>query len=551
MKLKLKVFLLFLLFSCSFSKIAQAVTANNFLETYTLLASDASDGNIFGASVAMGGDVVAVGALEGEKVYIYSFIEGQLTEQLIASEGNHPNSFGSSVAINGNIVAVGARGEGTTGEGAVYVYTYANGSWGTPIIVTPNDAQTGDGFGSEVRLQNDLMVVGAATVDVSGHENSGAAYVFTLSNGTWQQTAKLVPSDPVDKSFFGVSVAIDQKTIVVGAPGDVDNPSLTNVTGAAYVFELTNGIWTQTAKLVSANSANDDFLAQSVAIQGDVIALGAPLGNSTTGSVVLFNRQTNGSWQEGQTLLANDGKPFDFFGYSIALDDDVLAIGAPEDLNGSPDNVGAVYIFALNNSTWSQTQSKLFPSGAQIGDLFGYSVALDNFILLAGAPVASGMGAFQGAAFFFTQAAVIADPTEFSLEPGEQGTYSLFLNSEPANDVIVTPTNSSISFNPSSVTFTTSNWATPQSITFTAPNPSSSIETFTINHTVTSIDSLFNGIEGPEVNVLVASPGTLGGGKCSVESHGEKNSPSSWIAAFAFLSLLYVGMKKRLPKKIM
>lgn len=555
MKNKFKIILAMSFIFCFGFKDAKAVTADNFLETYTLLASDASDGNTFGASVAFNDSLVAVGALEGEKVYIYSFIAGELTEQAIVTEGSHPNGFGSTVAVDGNTVAVGARGEGNDSQGIVYVYTSTDGTWTNPAALIASDTQTGDSFGSDVSLQGTTLVIGAPAADINNIDNSGAAYVFNLVNGTWQQSAKLFPSDPGEHNLFGLSTTIssDENTIVIGAPGELENPDQSEITGAAYVFNLVNGSWTQTAKLLMSDAANDDFFGYDVAIEDNMIAASAPLANSQMGSVILFNLSESGSWTQGQTLTANDASAFDYFGYSIDFNEGVLAVSAPEAMD-APDSAGAVYLFSQENSFWTQTQSKLTPSAGQAGDLFGYNIALNNFILLVGAPGTSDVGPFQGAVFFYTQAAVIADPSELDLDAAAQGTYTLFLNSEPANDVVVTPVNSNFSINPSSVTFTTSNWATPQTITITAPTTISQedSETFTITHSVSSVDTLFNNVDGPEVMVTVTSSGAvpdIRGGRCSLEPRGGNPSSHSWIFTFGLLGIVFFSAKKHSLRK--
>ena len=73
-------------------------------------------------------------------------------------------------------------------------------------------------FGASVALSTDgnTAVVGGDT----DNANSGAAWVFTRSGGTWsQQGAKLTPSDATSAARFGSSVALsaDGNTALVGA----------------------------------------------------------------------------------------------------------------------------------------------------------------------------------------------------------------------------------------------------------------------------------------------------------------------------------------------
>ena len=96
--------------------------------------------------------------------------------------------------------------------------------------------------------------------------------MFTRSGATWTQQAKLTASDGAEDDWFGRSVAVDGDTAVTGAPGDDDNGS---VSGSAYVFTRSGGIWTQQAKLTASDGAADDAFGFSVAVDGDTAVIGA------------------------------------------------------------------------------------------------------------------------------------------------------------------------------------------------------------------------------------------------------------------------------------
>src|SRR5262249_14745222 len=99
---------------------------------------------------------------------------------------------------------------------------------------------------------------------------------------------RLLPTgDDVVHDLFGSAVAIDGKTMVIGAQG-ADGIGFD--TGVAYIFERSGDGWVQTARLF-ANDADipqrrtdvpelpatiDDEFGTSVAISGDTVAIGSP-----------------------------------------------------------------------------------------------------------------------------------------------------------------------------------------------------------------------------------------------------------------------------------
>ena len=142
------------------------------------------------------------------------------------------------------------------------------------------DAAEGDQFGLSVAVSGDTLVVGApAGVGLPPGSNAGSAYVFVRTGGVWAHQQTLVPSDAAGGDQFGVSVAIDGDTLVVGANND-DGPAGPDQ-GSAYVFERTGGVWTeQLPKLVAPDAETNDFFGGSLAIEGDTIVVRSPAGRS-------------------------------------------------------------------------------------------------------------------------------------------------------------------------------------------------------------------------------------------------------------------------------
>ncbi|MFO1351399.1 MAG: hypothetical protein U1F68_12310 [Gammaproteobacteria bacterium] len=124
--------------------------------------------------------------------------------------------FGSSIALDGDVAAIGAPLDDTqilTNPSCAYVFTRSGVIWSPPVELKASDEEAGDTFGNAVVIQGGTIVVGAQ------RENSddGAAYVFVNSGGGWMQQQKLVASIRV-VSNFGAAVAVACNTAVIGAP---------------------------------------------------------------------------------------------------------------------------------------------------------------------------------------------------------------------------------------------------------------------------------------------------------------------------------------------
>jgi hypothetical protein len=171
------------------------------------------------------------------------------------------------------------------------------------------------------------------------------------------QIAKMVTADgAAGDDQFGYSVAIDGDTMVIGAYWDDDKGTNSE---SAYIYtrdvaaSLTAG-WMQRAKLVAGDGAAGDYFGYSVAISGDTVAVGAQWDDdkgANSGSAYIFTRDVAASltagWTQRAKLVAGDGAAGDYLGVSVAICGDTVAVGAVgvyrDDDKGSS---GSAYIFA-------------------------------------------------------------------------------------------------------------------------------------------------------------------------------------------------------------
>ncbi|HOY48103.1 MAG TPA: T9SS type A sorting domain-containing protein [Flavobacteriales bacterium] len=246
--------------------------------------------------------------------------------------------------------------------------------------------------------------------------------VSNLFAQNWDEVVKAVATDRAAADLFGYSVAISGDYAIVGANQEDHNATggqfLDNA-GAAYILRNNSGTWTVVQKIVAADRDADDEFGTSVAIWGDYAIVGAPrktatVGfelNSAAGAAYIF-KNTAGTWSQLQKIVASDRETGDEFGYSVAISENYVIIGAPyedEYLNGlSPaSNKGSAYIYTKGETVWMDGQ-KIVGNSVGNGDNFGWSVGISDDYAVIGTPresqIASGGGGIltdAGSAYIF------------------------------------------------------------------------------------------------------------------------------------------------------
>jgi len=388
-----------------------------------------------------------------------------------ASNTDQGDGFGTSVAVSGDLVVVGAPLEdsnatGVDGSqvdnssdqaGAAYVFVRSGSGWIQQAYLKASNTDPVDNFGCSVAAWGDTVVVGACGEDSNGDggesDNSagdaGAVYVFTRSGLSWTQQAYLKASNAESGDNFGYSVAIFENTIVAGAlyedsntlgiNGDEANNGAAD-SGAAYVFTRSGSSWTQQAYLKASNTEANDWFGYSVAVWNDgtlnYILVGAPWEDSDANGVggnqsdntawdagaAYYITGSGSSWSQKAYLKAPNSESNDLFGISVGLRVDTAVVGAPSEdsaasgVNGDPndnslESSGAAYMFVC--WTTCSYNAYLKASNPDSLDRFGWSVAAINGKLLVTARLedsrASGVNGDQddnsasgsGAAYFF------------------------------------------------------------------------------------------------------------------------------------------------------
>ncbi|MFA6033952.1 MAG: MBG domain-containing protein [Myxococcota bacterium] len=289
-----------------------------------LAASDGMPNDVFGISIAISGDTAVVGAINASNAAlekrgaVYVFVrdgaEWKLQAKLTANEGANRTVFGRSVAVSGDTIAVGG-GESNSGPCPIYVFVRSGGSWVQQAKLLGEDITWQD-MSFSISISGDTILAGAE--DMNNYK--GAAYVFVRNGTAWTQQAKLVADDGIIDDRFGSSVSLSSNTAVVGASCRDARK------GAAYVFRRNGTAWHQEEKIVADDGEVNDQFGSKVAVSGETLVVGASNHNHGKGVVYVFT-WAGTDWVK-QAELDESANGESQFGYYLAISNDTIVVPA-------------------------------------------------------------------------------------------------------------------------------------------------------------------------------------------------------------------------------
>ncbi|GIV02873.1 MAG: hypothetical protein KatS3mg015_1703 [Fimbriimonadales bacterium] len=280
-------------------------------------------------------------------------------QRLLATDGAPGLNFGRNIVSRGDWCFASCDSPDEQGE--VHVFRRSvGGGWEPSGILRARDGQRGDAFGSALALRAGSLFVGAQYAN----GNHGAVYVFDFDGTRWIEVQKFTGQGADSLAEFGVSLAVDGGTLVVGAPFDYTRDT---ADGAVYIFERNqSGQWVQKARLTASDGRRFAFLGRSVDIEGGTVVAGAPgdWTNSQPGAVYVFKRNASGVWSQVQKIRQQGGSNEDELGISVGLEGNMLVAGAyryPDEID-----VGAIFVFerAATDQPFFQTAMLTLPDGA-------------------------------------------------------------------------------------------------------------------------------------------------------------------------------------------
>ncbi len=233
-----------------------------------------------------------------------------------------------------------------------------------------------DPFAVSVATQDDSALVGAP----GDGDSTGSLHAYERRGGRWTPVQTLSPPELSPGDGFGHAVDVSADVAVVGLPHDDD---LATDSGAVWVLRRQDGRWVPETKLTASDGTGLDFFGWSVAIDGDVIVVGSLFDDDVAtdcGAAYVFHRE-DGAWVEQQKLVADDAGRSDRFGTAVAVSDKRIVVGAP----WADAYAGAAYVYRFALDRW-EPEARLVAYQADSRDRFGSAVAVGDGVVIVGAP---------------------------------------------------------------------------------------------------------------------------------------------------------------------
>jgi hypothetical protein len=314
-------------------------------------------------------------------------------DALLTSTFGFTGGAGDAVAIDGDVLVAGLPGDGTLGlnAGAALVFKRVGTRWVEEALLLASDGTGNDLFGFSVALEGGRIVVGAPGRHFGGLESVGAVYIFDRIGEAWTQTATLMQTVPLEGDRYGETLALQGDQLLTGAPQEpdllVDPPGLTG--GRATLHQYNGTSWDLVLNIQPGDLDDGDRFSAGLALDGDLIAIGAPaetaIGAPRSGTVRTYQR-VNGVWLPTARIFAPLEQEDAFYGASIGLSNGRLAVGAP----GASLDSGVVYTYVRVGFSWILEAFLSSPDAQPSG--FGHALELSGTDLLIGEPLASAAG---------------------------------------------------------------------------------------------------------------------------------------------------------------
>jgi len=369
----------------------------------------------FGEALGLDGNILVVSAISDDTsatdagiAYVYDL--GGATPATPVHTINNPDPltneyFGFGIAVSGTKFVVGSYVNQVSGvaAGSAYVYDLTSGTPTVPVHTIDNPSPVANVyFGASVALSGNRLVVSANRSNVGVGAQAGSAYVYDLAGATPTVPVQTLNNPaPATQDYFGYSVALSGTRVFIGAyQDDVVAPN----SGAGYLYDMTSATPTVPVRTVShAAPAAGNHFGQTVAMSGSLMAVGLPDDDQVgldAGTVAIFEMN---SATPGTPILVIDSIDVSLnarVGLSLALEGNILVVGAPQSFAGSIRG-GQVYVFDLSSATPKTPILTLADPAPVLNDEFGNAVAISGSRIVVGARYEDTGAISTGSAYVF------------------------------------------------------------------------------------------------------------------------------------------------------
>ena len=262
-----------------------------------IVAEGLPEGMVVGNAAVLSGDLAALNAASPQRgeglVLLFRHVDGSWVQEAVLESpgGEQGTGFGASLALSGDVLVVGAA-RADSAAGAAYVFEHGADGWNMTAELT-TDGGPGALFGTAALVVGDRVLVSAG----NPFDQAGMVTAFSRQDGEWTETTSFAAFDGGTGDMFGTSMASDGATLWIGAGG------VNARRGAIYEFTPdAGGAWTSVSKITVPKPQSGDGMGRVVAHGGDILVSGMPGNDYGAGTAMILEREGD-AWSSGTSIF--------------------------------------------------------------------------------------------------------------------------------------------------------------------------------------------------------------------------------------------------------
>lgn len=246
-----------------------------------------------------------------------------------------------------------------------------------------------------------------------------------MSNDKFELVQEITGNSIKPLNHIGQSLALKNGILAFSS---ITADGAAEKTGAVWVYKLRNNKFEFLEKITPSDASTDDFFGVSIAIDQDILAVGSmrhspdKLNPLRSGSVYLYSFENDKYYFFNKIYPKESVNDYDYFGSSLDIHNDVLVIGAHSD-DEAGKNAGAVYVYNQKGNAWEMSK-KITKENANSHNLFGASVSVfdGNFVCSSHLEELDENSIDHGVAYYYndnstTSLEIESDPNMISVFP--------------------------------------------------------------------------------------------------------------------------------------
>ena len=394
--------------------------------------------------------------------------------------------------------------------------TFTTSNWSTAQTVTVAAAQDTDAVNDAASITHRVVAAQSAN-EYDAVSIAGVAVTVTDDDaGATVSETTLTVTEGASATYTVVLDAQPSGNVVISvtASGNTD----VTVSPATLTFSSSN--WSTAKTVTVAAAQDDDAVSDAASITHRVVA--AQSANEYDAvtiagvAVTVTDNDTAGVTVSKTTLTVNEGGSGS---YTVVLNTQptsnvVISVTA----SGNTDVTASPATLTFTTSNWSTAQT-VTVRAAQDADAVNDAASIAHAVVAASSADEYDAVSIAGVAVTVTDddtAGVTVSETTLTITEGGSGSYTVKLAAQPTSDVVISVTrtgSSDVTASPATLTFTTSNWSTAQTVTVAAAQDDDAVsDAASITHAVVAASSAdeFDPVTIAGVAVTVTDDDTAG-----------------------------------------